>query len=630
MTDEKNKEPKVESKNEDLSGLTLDEKFEKVIEKVSSKEGQTNASFLEDMLLNLSKVLPKKDEAHKFKKENMSEMLNNIVLADMLRKTESDILEQYIKKEYDAKIKALEELREQKKERALTEKESNDYRKVYDELKNPFSEEGDILTHQEYHQISAASPYLMDQMRVDHPEVMNPLVEKLETQNREKYNDLAKKAGVDQAVDNQSPQDPLLKKQAISLTFNDVFPNKLSMALTASKLTLGLPAFATGVAIKTGLALFMKTEAGQKIGEEVSEKFNKVFPSKKNKSFLKSKFGIALATVGVVGLSIAGLDEFLPDEAKEVVYNGLEETMSGAKNYFVENAPESLQTTIANVSETVSEKVGLGLESAKTLYEEKMPESFKTAATEFSNKLNDTLDSAKESMGVGNQEALADSGQIPEAVEVPEFEKVTVPEGGNLETVAKNALGPDASPQEIRSFTLKIAEANGITDANSIQPGEFKVPTNHDTSGVLPPSLDVKTLDDALNLPYGVDATNKDVIDSMMKVIETDHPDLSAQEKLTLRVGLNGHFEGSLNAMVDPSNLPKSDDIERLVQAHATHSYPSLCETATTNSNSDMCMSGAREEAVKSIASESTPDAQQEKSTSPHYDSRGGRYGNNR
>ena len=140
----------LKAKRAEISSLSLEEKFEKVVEKISNEDGHTSASYLADLMVDLSK---EEMPDNKISDVDLIEDFNNLMMADHLRQSNSDILEKYLEEKYNKEMSRIEDFKLIKKQRELTEEESETYKGMVENLQNPLSEEKELMTHREYHQL---------------------------------------------------------------------------------------------------------------------------------------------------------------------------------------------------------------------------------------------------------------------------------------------------------------------------------------------------------------------------------------------------------------------------------------------------------------------------------------------
>ena len=174
---------------------------------------------------------------------------------------------------------------------------------------------------------------------------------------------------------------------------------------------------------------------------------------------------------------------------------------------------------------------------------------------------------------------------------------------------------------------LQIAADNGFPDANNIPAGEvMKLPSDPETlllADPVIPKVEFETLSDIskLDIPYGSSINPDQLTNDIMEKVMNNRPDVSEERLMEFKLGLAETLsQASTSGIMDSR---KALDLAPLMSAHfGANPIELRCSVPIEGTN--MCLLKTE------IAEASTPDAPQEKTSSHHYDSRGGRYGSNR
>lgn len=434
-----------------------------------------------------------------------------------------EYLEEMQKKEQ----KRVEELKKIQEERALSKLEE-------EQLESYASS---YLTQEDYVFLKFADQNKSKAFIADNKELTDSWFKDLDNQIESNKKELKEKYG----EKHKDIEESTYETGAILKTFVKKFPVKATIDMT--KLFLNPVGFMVSKSVSKLIGAGLRTEQGQKMVSSFKDKWEQV----KGRKSLKSKKGlVALATVGAVavvagGLHAAGMIDLT--EVGEVAWNALsnDSTEALASNGIAGTSKEFVAQTLSesNVEPLVADMDGQAVEITNNEVVAKHGE----------------LEAERRMATVPDAETLtADVNE--NVVEVPQRPtQIEIGKGDRLESLAKGMLPEDATYNEVRDFTRKIAEFNGLEDADSIRYGEtLKIPTDAELKGIELSEFKVSSIDD-LNklekLPYGTELTPDELKSQITETLKEAYPNDEARVH---------EYMAHVNANLD--RLPKGEMID--------------------------------------------------------------------
>ena len=132
-------------------------------------------------------------------------------------------------------------------------------------------------------------------------------------------------------------------------------------------------------------------------------------------------------------------------------------------------------------------------------------------------------------------EGVVAGEEAPEPITEPELDypsSVEIQSGDRLESIAKEILSKNdanVTYDEIREFTLQIAEHNGLEDADQIMVGQtFDIPSPAECANIELEPFKLDTLDELKGfdkVPYGSEITPEELSDQIKDTLTKTYPD---------------------------------------------------------------------------------------------------------
>jgi hypothetical protein len=235
----------------------------------------------------------------------------------------------------------------------------------------------------------------------------------------------------------------------------------------------------------------------------------------------------------------AGFEDLSPEEKAEI----LAET-DPSNDYNPETDPEYMNPNQRAGFEDLSpeEKAEILAETAPEKPEvegvmagEESPEPIKN--TETMSRPDSAPDNTPEGANnpSGDTEGAIAGEEAPEATTEPELiypSSVEIQSGDRLESIAKEILSKNdanVTYDEIREFTLQIAEHNGLEDADQIMVGQtFDIPSPAECANIELEPFKLDTLDELKGfdkVPYGAEITPEELSDQIKDTLTKTYPD---------------------------------------------------------------------------------------------------------
>lgn len=575
---------------------SFEENCKDLVDAMEKNPESNVGSYFFDAMQQISQKSKNEDRV---KHDYIIDTMKDLVLVDKLLDSNSDILEQYLMKKYQDEIKELNDLRAKILDGKLNQEDQIRYDEILKSVGHPLEKGFKEMTSAEYYQSKVFDPKTIADLKINYKDQMQPFIKSLDNDVTAEVNAIKKNG----SLKNASNDNMILKNATVNL-FHSHFKTKTSMGLTAAKVIFNPAGFASGLVVKAALSVFMETKPGKALAQKAADKFAKVH-NLAPKSRLGKAAVLGLSSFAVVGAIALGVEDMLPD----AIQNVFDQSIASVKDTFtmdnmqklkedfspknllgktafadgvspIENGakfdkPTSTPTSTPSVLEkTLDKEINQQHISEKYLGNNTSEISDKPTNIN-SNTIN------KDNTGTMATPTNADSNVIGKdntgskiAVTEPET-KGTMLEGNkmsyemgkdfkNLESMSKHILGENASYQEIKELTMKIAQVNHLEDANKVLAGQsIVVPNDIGTVKVTPIEFKIGSMKDLSNIdiPYGANVSANDLANQVTATVSKSYPNLKATDLAALKLDLHlAMKEVAVDGFIDTMKEPKLGD----------------------------------------------------------------------
>lgn len=478
-----------------------------------------------------------------------------------------------------AYVKYIEELRleEQKRLKAL---EAKDQTKLTEqEKKNMESYLVSNLDSEDYLYVNAFNQEKSKSFIADNKDLTDDWFKSLRESFKSNEKSLREEYPENQPNDVKL-DDSAYRTGSILKTFTDtmkdtVNDSKVKASLDVAKFMINPVGFFASKGISKVIGAALRTETGQALATSLKEKWEDV----NNKKSLKSKKGlVALATIGAVAavattLHVTGMVD-MTDVAEVAMESLNPESATNIQNTSIADnakafidASQSTSTEMVAGIETPEVDVQLDAPSANVDGQELTAEQQRALHNQ---------EQAEQRMSGQTQEqsgsTMSTQTDAPTEVEAPveaQPTELVIESGDRLESLAKGLLPEDASYDEVKELTMKIAEFNGIEDADLLQVGQtLELPTGEELEGIQLKEFKVDSVEDLNSLeklPYGSEITPEELKGQIEAALTEAYPDDE------IRVT---EYMAHVNANLD--KLPQGQPIDSKVDLNLGDSHKEL------------------------------------------------------
>ena len=230
----------------------------------------------------------------------------------------------------------------------------------------------------------------------------------------------------------------------------------------------------------------------------------------------------------------AGFEDLSPEEKAEI----LAETAPEASDYNPETDPEYMNPNSPKGNIETPEEMAKLMAEDNAYDPETDPEYMnpnQRAGFEDLSPEEKAEILAETSPEKSEVEGVVAGEETPEPITEPELDypsSVEIQSGDRLESIAKEILSKNdanVTYDEIREFTLQIAEHNGLEDADQIMVGQtFDIPSPAECANIELEPFKLDTLDELKGfdkVPYGSEITPEELSDQIKDTLTKTYPD---------------------------------------------------------------------------------------------------------